>query len=153
MDCPRGLPHRLSWRQVAFGLLCAWLALPAAAQKNGEDAGQKQAVESPAPDDSADPGNRPPLRLVPLPGDTRVDDSSTIRVVGNIFFDLPGLDLTTLTPRQKERFLQRVNTEHCACGRGNCINDPVANCFINDPGCSHAKVQAKRILHEVKAGK
>lgn len=150
MHRPRGLPCRIPWRRAAIGLLFAALALPVAAQKDGEEAGGKPAAGDQAATESA--GDRPALRLVPL-GNQADDEPGPIRVVANIIFDLPGLDLTTLTPRQKERFLQRVNTEYCTCGRRNCVNDPVAHCYINDPGCDHAKMQAKMILYEVKAGK
>ena len=86
------------------------------------------------------------------PADSR-DRAPGLRVVGNIYFDLPGLDMTTLTPLQKQRFLQRVNREYCLCGRSNCVRDPVANCYMNDPGCGHAKKQARQIRDEVKGGK
>lgn len=76
-----------------------------------------------------------------------------IRVVQQLILDLPGLDMTTLTPRQRERFLLRVNREFCTCGSENCVRDPVANCFLNDPGCRTVRDHARRILNEAKAGK
>lgn len=140
-------------RRVAAGLLVAVLVVPAVAQDNEGDSGPEGPPEGAGPPAAADPPNRPSLRLVPLETDAGGQGSGPIRVVGNFYFDLPGLDTNTLTPRQKERFLQRVNTESCNCGRSNRYRGSVANCYINDPGCNHAKVQAKRILQEVKAGK
>jgi hypothetical protein len=152
-----GLPERflraVLWCAVAAGLLVAVLVVPAAAQDNDAESEPGVPPEDAGRPAAADGQNRPSLRLVPLEADPGGQGSGPIRVVGNFYFDLPGLDTTTLTPRQKERFLQRVNTEYCNCGRSNCYRDPVANCYINDPGCHHAKVQAKRILQEVKAGK
>ncbi|MBI4161698.1 MAG: hypothetical protein HY509_04545 [Acidobacteria bacterium] len=85
-------------------------------------------------------------------GEPRASEGG-IRVVQQLILDLPGLDMTTLTPRQRERFLLRVNREFCTCGRENCVRDPVANCFLNDPGCRTVRDHARRILNEAKAGK
>ena len=73
-----------------------------------------------------------------------------IRVLGNYFFDFPGLETFTLTPVQRERFLQRVNKELCNCG--TCSRDTVANCYINDPKCRNVREQAALVLNEVRAG-
>ena len=82
---------------------------------------------------------------------TPAENKAPLLVVGNVFFHFPGLDMTTLTPRQRDRFLKRMNTEHCTCG--SCTQDPVGHCFINDPGCGFVRLQAKTIMNEVKAGK
>ncbi len=82
---------------------------------------------------------------------TPAGNKAAILVVGNVFFHFPGLDMTTLTPRQRDRFLKRINGEHCTCG--NCTQDPVGHCYINDPGCGSVRLQAKMIMNEVKAGK
>lgn len=90
----------------------------------------------------------PSLHTPPTP---QAGNKTSLRVVGNVFFHFPGLDMTTLTPRQRNRFLQRINAEHCTCG--SCTQDPVGHCYINDPGCKSVRLQAQAIMNEVKAGK
>jgi hypothetical protein len=72
-----------------------------------------------------------------------------VTVRENYFLDLPGFDLSTLTPKQKEKFLNRVNKELCTCG---CPNDTVARCLVNDPKCPVVRGLAEKIFSEVKAG-
>ncbi|PYQ14519.1 MAG: hypothetical protein DMH00_01280 [Acidobacteria bacterium] len=73
-----------------------------------------------------------------------------VTVQENYFMDLPGMDLTALTPKQKQRFLDRVNKEVCTCG---CPNDTIARCLVNDPKCPSVRGLAEKVLSEVKAGK
>jgi hypothetical protein len=73
-----------------------------------------------------------------------------VTVLENYYLDLPGFDLSTLTPRQKKKFLDRVNAEFCTCG---CAGDTIARCIVNDPTCKVARGLAEKILSEVKAGK
>jgi len=79
----------------------------------------------------------------------RVQTGQGLTVRENYFMSLPGIDLSTLTPKQKQRFLDRVNEELCTCG---CPNDTIARCLVNDPKCSTVRGLAEKILSDVKAG-
>ena len=59
--------------------------------------------------------------------------------------ELPGVDLSGLTPKQREEALTRMNTEHCTCGCGLTI----AQCRINDPSCDVSLPLAQKIVREV----
>jgi hypothetical protein len=111
------------------------------------------AEEKPSPKPAAKPAQgRPagkPAQTQTAPADPNVQTQPGITVRENYFLDLPGFDLSTLTPRQKERFLERVNKELCTCG---CPNDTIARCLVNDPACKTVRGLAEKILSEVKAG-
>jgi hypothetical protein len=79
----------------------------------------------------------------------RVQTDQGVTVRENYFMALPGIDLSTLTPKQKQRFLDRVNEEFCTCG---CPRDTIARCLVNDPKCSTVRGLAEKILSDVKAG-
>ena len=55
--------------------------------------------------------------------------------------EIPGVDLSSLTPRQKADVLKRLNTEKCTCGCGLTL----AQCRINDPSCTVSLPIAKKI--------
>jgi hypothetical protein len=104
-----------------------------------------------APRDAADaPELRPEnaagaVRGVPAPTNT-----VPIVAVANYFTELPGIDVAGLKRGQKEKFLQRVNSEICSCG---CKNDTLARCYVNDPRCPLVKTLVQKVYDEVKAGK
>ena len=77
-------------------------------------------------------------------------NSVPIIAVANYFTELPGVDVAGLKRGQKEKFLQRVNSEICSCG---CKNDTLAFCYVNDPGCRLVKTLVQKVYDEVKAGK
>lgn len=85
------------------------------------------------------------VKGVPAPGNT-----APIVAVANYFAELPGIDLGGLKARQREAFLQRVNSELCTCG---CKNDTLARCYVNDPSCPVVKGMVQTVLNEVKSGK
>jgi len=85
------------------------------------------------------------VRGVPAPTNT-----VPIVAVANYFTELPGIDVTGLKRGQKEKFLQRVNSELCSCG---CKNDTLARCYVNDPRCPLVKTLVQKVYDEVKAGK
>ena len=85
------------------------------------------------------------VKGVPAPTNT-----APIVAVANYFTDLPGIDLASLKPRQKEKMLQRVNSELCTCG---CKNDTLARCYVNDPRCPVVKGMVQKVYDEVKSGK
>ena len=85
------------------------------------------------------------VRGVPAPTNT-----VPIVAVANYFTELPGIDVAGLKRGQKEKFLQRVNSEICSCG---CKNDTLARCYVNDPRCPLVKTLVQKVYDEVKAGK
>ena len=59
--------------------------------------------------------------------------------------EIPGIDLTKLTPEKRVATLQRLNEEACTCGCGL----TVARCRIEDPSCGVSLPVARRIAAEV----
>jgi thiol-disulfide isomerase/thioredoxin len=58
---------------------------------------------------------------------------------------IPGLDLTTLTPEQRVLALQRLNEEGCNCGCGLTL----AQCRINDSSCGFSLPLAEQVVAEI----
>jgi len=61
--------------------------------------------------------------------------------------EVPGVDLTKLTPQQRVKILVRLNEEACECGCGL----TVAKCRIDDPACGVSLPLARRIVAEMSA--
>ena len=61
---------------------------------------------------------------------------------------IPGLDLSVLTPAQKQTALQRLNAEVCTCGCGLTL----AQCRINDSSCGFSLPLAKQVVEEIVRG-
>jgi hypothetical protein len=59
--------------------------------------------------------------------------------------ELPGVNLTKLTPDQKQRALHRFNAETCTCG----CNFTLAQCRIYDRGCSISRARTEKIVAEL----
>jgi hypothetical protein len=85
------------------------------------------------------------VRGIPAPTNT-----ASIEAVANFFTEIPGVDLTALDTRSKEKFLHRVNSELCTCG---CKNDTIARCAVNDPKCPLVKTLVQKVYDEVKSGR
>jgi len=90
--------------------------------------------------------------LLGLPTDGRIE---TFKDEGQIFLknaatatELPGVDLTGLTPDQKKRVLRRLNAETCTCGCGLTISQ----CRINDSACPVSAKLAAQVVQEVVRG-
>jgi thiol-disulfide isomerase/thioredoxin len=62
--------------------------------------------------------------------------------------EIPGVDLTTLTPAQRTEALKALNAEDCTCGCGLTL----AACRINDPDCSISLPIAKKIAERIAKG-
>jgi thiol-disulfide isomerase/thioredoxin len=60
--------------------------------------------------------------------------------------EIPGVDLSVLTPPQKEAALKQLNTDHCTCG----CNLTLAQCRINDPKCTISPGLAKRVVEQIR---
>ena len=59
--------------------------------------------------------------------------------------EIPGLDLTTLTPEQRTTALQRLNAEGCNCG----CQLTLAQCRINDSACGFSLPLAEQVVAEI----
>jgi thiol-disulfide isomerase/thioredoxin len=59
--------------------------------------------------------------------------------------NIPGVDLTKLTPEKRARALQQLNTEGCTCG----CDFTLAKCRIDDPGCGVSLPKAREIVKSI----
>jgi thiol-disulfide isomerase/thioredoxin len=88
--------------------------------------------------------------LAKLPVDADVEyepDSKQTALASNAqATEIPGLDLSTLTPEQKTLALTRLNAESCSCGCGLTI----AQCRINDSTCAVSPPLAEKIVAQVR---
>jgi cytochrome c biogenesis protein CcmG/thiol:disulfide interchange protein DsbE len=89
--------------------------------------------------------------LLGLPIDAKVE---TFEDTGEIFLkhadrasELPGVDLSKLTPEQKTVALHRFNAESCTCG----CQYTLAQCRIWDHNCQTSKERTAKIIAEVTA--
>lgn len=62
--------------------------------------------------------------------------------------EFPGLDLSKLSAKQKALVLRRMNSESCTCG----CNLTLAQCRINDSGCSTSLRLATQLVKEISSG-
>jgi thiol-disulfide isomerase/thioredoxin len=86
--------------------------------------------------------------LLGLPVNARVE---TFEDTGEIFLkhanrasELPGVDMTSLTPAQKTVALHRMNEETCTCG----CKYTLAQCRIYDSACPISKKRTEKIVAE-----
>ena len=87
--------------------------------------------------------------LLGLPIDARVE---TFEDTGQVFLahadrasELPGVDLSKLTPEQKQAALHRFNAEGCSCGCAYTL----AQCRIYDHNCPVSKTRTEEIVAAV----
>ena len=59
--------------------------------------------------------------------------------------NIPGLDLTVLTPEQRTTALRRLNEEGCSCG----CQLTLAQCRINDSSCEFSLPLAEQVVAEI----
>jgi thiol-disulfide isomerase/thioredoxin len=90
--------------------------------------------------------------LLGMPIPARVE---TFEDAGQIFLahadrasELPGVDLSKLTPEQKQVALHRFNAETCTCG----CQFTLAQCRIYDRNCAPSKARTAKIVAEVLRG-
>ena len=75
-----------------------------------------------------------------------IDENQTTRLANAAqATEIPGLDLSELTPAQKEQALQRLNEDNCACGCALTL----AQCRINDAACDISLPLAKKVVEEI----
>jgi len=78
----------------------------------------------------------------------RVEDTGKVLLTNAaLATEIPGVDLSKLTPAQKTTALKRLNEEGCTCG----CKLTVAQCRINDAECAISPTIAKKIVGEVAA--
>lgn len=121
-------------------------ATPASAEASPAPAPETKG-ESP---DADEPSLQPQAAAGAVQGVPAPTNTAPIIAVANYFTDLPGIDVASLKPRQKERFLQRVNSEMCTCG---CKNDTLAHCYVNDQRCPVVKGIVQRVFEEARSAK
>ena len=87
--------------------------------------------------------------LLGLPINARVE---TFEDTGQVFLahadrasELPGVDLSKLTPQQKQAALHKFNAEGCTCG----CNFTLAQCRIYDRNCGVSKSRTEKIVAEI----
>jgi len=91
--------------------------------------------------------------LLGLPiGNVKVE---TFEDIGQVFLqhadratELPGVDLSKLTPEQKTVALHKFNAESCTCGCGYTL----AQCRIYDRDCKTSKAATEKIIAAAAAG-
>jgi len=113
-------------------------------------AGSEAAPTSPGVPMEASPDFRPETAAGAVPGTPAPTNTAPIVAVANYFTELPGIDVAALNTRQREKFLQQINSEMCPCG---CKNDTLAHCYVNDPRCPTVKGMVQKAYDEVKSGK
>ena len=59
--------------------------------------------------------------------------------------EIPGVDLTPLTPAQRTEALKALNSENCTCG----CELTLAACRINDPSCSVSLPLAQQLVERI----
>jgi hypothetical protein len=127
---------------------------PATEQAPAESGAETNPSEPAAPAEEAaaepQPEFRPETATGAVPGTPAPTNTAPIVAVANYFTELPGIDIAALKPKQKERFLQHVNSEMCPCG---CKNDTLARCYVNDPRCPVVKGMVQKVYDEVKAAR
>jgi len=62
--------------------------------------------------------------------------------------EIPGVDLSALTPDQREAALRRLNADGCPCG----CQLTLAQCRINDSSCGISPPIVEKIVAEIAAG-
>jgi len=75
----------------------------------------------------------------------KVDRAQPAKLENAQATQIPGVDLSKLSPERRIQALQKLNTDACTCGCDN----TVAKCRIDDPKCSTSLPLAQRIVQEI----
>ena len=62
--------------------------------------------------------------------------------------EIPGVDLTKMTPAQRTEAIKAMNSENCTCG----CELTIAACRINDPSCSISLPLAQKLAERIAKG-
>lgn len=60
---------------------------------------------------------------------------------------IPGIDLSKLTPEQRTKVLQTLNSQECGCGCGQTL----AQCRLEDPDCTVSLPAAEALVKQIVA--
>jgi thiol-disulfide isomerase/thioredoxin len=60
---------------------------------------------------------------------------------------IPGIDLSKLTPEQRTKVLQTLNSQECGCGCGQTL----AQCRLEDPDCTVSLPAAEQLVKKIVA--
>jgi thiol-disulfide isomerase/thioredoxin len=63
--------------------------------------------------------------------------------------NIPGVDLAKLSPAQRAKALQQLNSEACTCG----CDFTIAKCRIDDPGCGVSLPKARQIVAAIASSR
>lgn len=78
----------------------------------------------------------------------RVDDPARLRLENAAqATEIPGVDLTRLTPAKRTAAIKAMNAEDCTCG----CSLTIAECRINDPACEVSLPLAKTLAEKIAA--
>ena len=90
--------------------------------------------------------------LLELPVDARVerfeDTGQVLLANAKNATELPGVDLSKLTPEQRKAALRRFNEQSCTCGCGLTL----AQCRVNDTSCEVSRTTAEKLVAEMLSG-
>jgi thiol-disulfide isomerase/thioredoxin len=79
----------------------------------------------------------------------RVEDTGQVMLANAAnATELPGVDLSRLTPEQKRTALRQLNQEQCPCGCGLTL----AQCRINDSACAVSREAAAKVVEAMLSG-
>ena len=79
----------------------------------------------------------------------RVEDSAKQLLVNAAqATEIPGVDLTKMTPEKRTEAIKAMNAENCTCGCGLTL----AACRINDPSCSTSLPLARALAEKIAQG-
>lgn len=76
------------------------------------------------------------------------DESKALITAAAQAKEIPGVDLTKLTPEQRTAALKALNSENCTCG----CELTLAACRINDPSCGVSLPIAQKLVERIARG-
>lgn len=78
----------------------------------------------------------------------RVDDPAKLRLENAAQAkEIPGVDLTKMSPAKRTEAIKAMNAEHCTCG----CDLTIAECRINDPSCGISLPLAQALADKIAA--
>jgi thiol-disulfide isomerase/thioredoxin len=76
----------------------------------------------------------------------RIDDPARVRLENAAqATEIPGIDLTTMTPAKRTEAIKALNAEDCTCG----CSLTLAECRINDPDCGVSLPLARTLVEKI----
>jgi thiol-disulfide isomerase/thioredoxin len=79
----------------------------------------------------------------------RIDDEDKVRLKNAAqATEIPGVDLTKMSPAKRTEAIKAMNAEDCTCGCGLTL----AECRINDPSCGVSLPLARKLAEKIAGG-